>query len=114
LGSNIETQALSGVIQSGVFGSGHVAFNAAGGGQLQQDWKCKSAPIAFSTVFPARQARRAPAAFGGGGGEYSNDRRFPAAVFDVLAKGIADAFDLLGESAITLARYSTARLFDAK
>jgi len=101
LGSNFETKALPGVVQSGELGPSHVAFNPAGGGQLQQDLEVQITPERFldrrSLLGRLDGLRRRSEA------SVQTTDRFQQQAFDVLAKGIGDAFDLSHE-----------RLFDAK
>lgn len=113
LGSNFETGALPSLVQPGELGAAHAAFDPAGGGQLLKNLKLSIAPDRFEDrkallrqldSFKSRLDRT---------GEMESATVFEQRAFEVLAKGIADAFDLKKEDPRTIARYDTSSCFKA-
>ncbi len=111
LGGNFETSALPTLTQAGTFGSTYAAFNPSGGGDLQQDMRL--------TMEPARLADRR-ALMGGldrlrrsvdATGALSGVDTYQTQAFEMITRGVADAFDLAKEEASTLERYDTSHFF---
>ncbi len=111
LGKNFETGALPTLTQPGTLGDTYAAFNPAGGGQIQKDMKLK--------IDPSRLLDRRTLLAG-----LDNFRRrvdvtrdldgvnsYQQQAFDVISRGVADAFDLSKEDPRTVERYDTTKLF---
>ena len=109
--SNFETGALPTLTQPGDLGAAHAAFDPSGGGQLLKNLKVSLPAARFSDrkallgqldTFKRRLDKTR---------EMDDASEFEQRAFDVLAKGIADAFDLGKEDARTVERYDTAKCF---
>jgi hypothetical protein len=111
---NFETDALPTLTQTGQLGPAYSAFNPAGGGQLKDDLELKIGP---ERLTDRRQLlagldhlrRRADNSKLLDGAD-----RFQQQAFDVIMRGVAEAFDLSRESPGTLERYDTSKLFNAR
>lgn len=111
LGSNFETGALPTLTQPGTFGSTYAAFNPSGGGDLQQDMRLAIAPPRLSDRKSLLQdldrfRRQADA-----GGMLAGVDTYQQQAFEIIARGVADAFDLSKEDQATIDRYDTSKLF---
>ncbi len=111
LGSNFETSALPTLTQPGSFGSTYAAFNPSGGGDLQQDMRLSVAPprlVDRKALLSDldRFRRRADAA-----GLLEGVDTYQQQAFEMITRGVADAFDLSKEDPATVARYDTSHLF---
>jgi hypothetical protein len=114
LGSNFETKALSTMTQSGKLGPTFSAFNPAGGGQLQQDMELKVTPdrlqdrrsLLGNLDALQRQVDRL--------GILDDANTYQQQAFDVIMRGVAEAFDLSQEDPRTVERYDTSKIFDMK
>jgi Protein of unknown function (DUF1501) len=111
LGKNFETGALPTLTQTGTLGPTFAAFNPSGGGQLQQNLELKVPRERFDDrrsllkqldTFKRRvdQTRA-----------LDGVDAFQQQAYEVIIRGIADAFDLSKEDPKTLARYDTSKLF---
>ncbi len=113
LGSNFETDALPTLTQPGDLGPPYAAFNPAGGGQLKADLEL--------TIGAERLSDRRRLLAGLDQIKRAADRtavlegadRFQQQAFDVITRGVAEAFDLSREDPRTIERYDTTRLFPA-
>lgn len=111
LEGNFETTALSTLTTPGQLGPSYEAFNPSGGGQLKSDLELKIDP---SRLQDRRQLlkqldlvhRRLDAS-----GALEGASQFQQQAFDVILRGVADAFDLSQEDPRTVARYDTSHLF---
>ena len=114
LASNFETEAMPTLTDPGNLGSTHRAFNPVGGGPLKQDMELKIPPerLADRRGLLRRLDRIRRKADASGLLESSDTYRQQA--FDILARGISDAFDLSKEDPRTVERYDTSRVFDPK
>jgi hypothetical protein len=111
LGSNFETSALPTLTQPGSFGSTYAAFNPSGGGDLQQDMRLSIAPprLVDRKALLAdldRFRHRADAS-----GLLEGVDTYQQQAFEMITRGVADAFDLSKEDPSTVARYDTSHLF---
>ncbi|MFP6574615.1 MAG: DUF1501 domain-containing protein [Pirellulaceae bacterium] len=114
LGSNFETKALSTMTQAGKLGPTFSAFNPAGGGQLQQDMELKVTPdrlqdrrsLLGTLDTLQRQVDRL--------GILDDANTYHQQAFDVIMRGVAEAFDLSQEDPRTVERYDTSKIFDMK
>ena len=111
LGSNFETSALPGLTSPGTLGRNYKAFDPAGGSELKDNLELKIAPSRFtdrrSLLSRLDQIRR----FADTTGMLDGASKFQQQAFDVIAQGVADAFDLQQESANTLKAYDTTHHF---
>lgn len=113
LSTNFETNALPTLTSPGELGPAYGAFDPSGGGQLLQNLKLSLSANRFDDRktllrqldgFKRKMEKT---------GELEGASVFEQRAFDVLAKGIADAFDLNKEDARTIARYDTSKCFEA-
>jgi len=113
LEKNFETDALPTLTQPGDLGSAYSAFNPAGGGQLKENLELR---IGAERLTDRRQLlseldllkRRAEQSKLLDGAD-----RFQQQAFDVIARGVAEAFDLSKEDPRTIDHYDTTKLFKA-
>jgi uncharacterized protein (DUF1501 family) len=113
LGRNFETDALPTLTPTGELGPTYSAFNPAGGGQLKDDLELRVETGRFSDRRRLlasldqfrRQADRTAVLEGA--------NHFQQQAFDVITRGVAEAFDLSKEDPRTIDRYDTAKLFPA-
>lgn len=111
LRKNFETNALPTLMTAGELGSNYAAFNPTGGGDLKQNLKLqiKRGRLDDRRALLRsldRLKRQADA-----DGLLKDADEFQQQAFDVLTRGIADAFDLSKEDPRTIARYDTSKLF---
>lgn len=113
LQANFETGALPTLTQAGDLGAGYAAFNPAGGGDLKADMQLRLGPERFQDrrllLAELDQMRRRLDA----SRAVENLDQFQQQAFEVIHRGIAEAFDLSRESPATVERYDTTRLFRA-
>jgi uncharacterized protein (DUF1501 family) len=111
LGSNFETGALPTLYSAGDLGPTYAAFNPSGGGPLQQDMQLKLSPERFddrrNLLSNLDRIRRQVDA----SGALEGVDKYQQQAFEVITRGVADAFDLKQEDPATLARYDTSHLF---
>jgi hypothetical protein len=113
LDGNFETGALPTLTTPGSLGKTYDAFDPSGGGTLKQDMQMS---IAAERLDDRRgllarlgqvrsQAERS--------GTLDRVGKYQQQAFDMIARGIAEAFDLSKEDPRTIARYDTSKLFHA-
>ncbi len=111
LQSNFETQALPTLTQTGSLGSQYEAFNPAGGSTLTRN---------MTLTLPREQfddRRRLLAGFDALRHDLDRGRalaqadKFQQQAFDIITRGVTDAFDLSKEDPRTLGLYDTSKLF---
>jgi uncharacterized protein (DUF1501 family) len=114
LGSNFETGALPTLTQPGELGPPFAAFNPAGGGQLKADLqltigaeRLSDRRLLLTELDKIKRAADRTALLEGAD-------RFQQQAFDVITRGVAEAFDLSREDPRTIARYDTTPLFPAE
>ena len=111
LKKNFETNALPGLTSAGLLSKNLAAFNPVGGGQLKQNMELKIPLGRFEDrrllLAQLDRIRRTVDLEDALGGVDVYQRQ----AFDVIARGVADAFDLSRESPQTIARYDTSTLF---
>ena len=111
LGSNFETSALPTLTQPGSFGSTYAAFNPSGGGDLQQDMRLAVTPPRLadrkSLLSDLDRFRRQTDA----SEVLDGVDTYQQQAFEMITRGVADAFDLSREDPATVARYDTSKLF---
>lgn len=111
LGNNFETGALPTLTSAGDLGSTYAAFNPSGGGDLQKDMQLKM-PVERlddrrNLLAGLDRIRRQVDA----SGAIEGLDKYQQQAFEVITRGVADAFDLSQEDAATLARFDTSHLF---
>jgi hypothetical protein len=111
LDSNFETSALPTLTQPGSLGTTYAAFNPSGGGDLTQDMQLKLPASRLSDRKELlhrldnlrRQADSAQSV--------ESLSFYQQQAFEMITRGVADAFDLSKEDPRTVARYDTSRMF---
>lgn len=109
--ANFETGALGTLTQAGALGDTYAAFNPSGGGELKQDMELRMpAERLADRLGLLRQldgARRQA--------DLSRSMEsmsfYQRQAFEVVTRGVAEAFDLRREDPQTVARYDTSHLF---
>ncbi len=111
LGGNFETGALPTLTSPGDLGPAYAAFDPSGGDQLKKNLQLKISTERFE------DRRRLLAGFDtvrrdlDATGAMDGATKFQQQAFDVIARGVGDAFDLSKEDPKTVARYDTSGLF---
>ncbi len=113
LESNFETGALPTLTDPGDLGAPYAAFNPSGGGQLKQNMELKITPERLSDrrnllAGLDRIKRQVDVT-----GELDGADKFQQQAFDVITRGVAEAFDLSKEDPRTVERYDTTHIFRA-
>ena len=111
MGSNFETGALPTLTAAGDLGPAYGAFDPAAGGEFKRVMQMHMDPTRFDD---RRQLlgqldglrRRIDAS-----GALNNYDRFQQHAFDLVVKGVVQAFDLAKEDPSTVDRYDTSKLF---
>jgi len=111
LQGNFETGALPTLTAPGELGPSYAAFDPSGGDQLRKNFQLK---IPQERLNERRQLlaglddvkRQADAS-----GVMDGMDKFQQQAFDVITRGVGEAFDLAKEDPATLARYDTGKLF---
>ena len=111
LKGNFETSALPTLTDPGEFGANYAAFNPIGGGELKQNMELKIPAARFDSRRELlgqldRLKHRADATQA-----VSSMNQFQQQAFDVITRGVADAFDLSKEDPRLVERYDTSKLF---
>jgi hypothetical protein len=114
LDRNFETDALPTLTSAGDLGPSYAAFNPSGGGDLKHNMQLRIPPERLTDrrelLTDLDRLRRKLDETG----TLEGVDRFQQQAFDVILRGIAEAFDLSKESPATLARYDTTHLFRAE
>ena len=111
LKQNFETKALSSLMTAGELGPSFAAFDPSGGGQLKQNLELK---MTAQQLADRRGLLNKLDGFKRQlevTGELDGLDAFQQQAYDVLLRGVADAFDLSKEAPRTLADYDTSKLF---
>lgn len=111
MGSNFETGALPTLTQPGSFGPTFAAFNPSGGGDLKQDMELAVAPDRFGDRRALLQGLDLLRRSADSGGLISGLDNYQQQAFEMITRGVAEAFDLSKEDARTVERYDTSKLF---
>jgi hypothetical protein len=111
LDDNFETGALPTLTSPGELGASYGAFNPSGGGELKANLQLRIPPERLASRRDLlagldRLRRRLDET-----GALNGVDRFQQQAFDVIARGIASAFDLSKESPATLKKYDTTHIF---
>lgn len=111
LGKNFETNALPGLTTAGQLGQNFAAFNPIGGGELKANMEMRLSPERFgdrkSLLSSLDRIRRDVDA--NGLLEFTDEYQRQA--FEIIARGVADAFDIKQEDPQTIAKYDTSHVF---
>jgi uncharacterized protein (DUF1501 family) len=111
LGSNFETGALPTLTQPGSLGANYAAFNPSGGSELKQNMELRLSADRFDDrrqlLGLLDRVRRTAESQG----LLEGVDRYQQQAFEVILRGVAEAFDLSREDRATVARYDTAHLF---
>jgi hypothetical protein len=112
LGGNFETGALPTLYSAGQLGANYAAFNPSGGGPLQKDMQLKLTSERFDDRRQLlgsldRIHRQVDSS-----GALDGVDKYQQQAFEVITRGVADAFDLTKEDRATLARYDTSHVFN--
>lgn len=111
LKGNFETGALPTLTQPGELGPSFAAFNPSGGGDVQKNMELRIARERFDDrrylLGKLDTIRREVDSSGMLGGS----DKFQQQAFEVIARGVAEAFDLSKEDPRTIAKYDTSKLF---
>ncbi len=112
MGQNFETDALKGLLTAGQLGATYGAFDPSGGGELKQDMELKLPRERFDDrrelLNRLDSFRRQVESTGALDGADAFQRQ----AFDVIVRGVSQAFDLSKEDPKTLEKYDTSRLFN--
>jgi len=111
LDSNFETGALPTLTQPGSLGATYAAFNPSGGGDLKRDMELAMPPERLTNRRELlsqldglrRAADRGPL--------FDRVDHYQRQAFEIVLRGVAEAFDLRGEDPRTIQRYDTSSLF---
>jgi len=114
IGTSFETGALPTLTQHGQLGATYGAFNPAGGSTIKQNMELRIEPGRLtdrrSLLTGLDRIRR--------GAEESGSLdavdKYQQQAFEIITRGVGDAFDWTKEDPKTIARYDTTKLFDAK
>lgn len=111
LGSNFETSALPTLTATGNLGSQFEAFNPVGGAQLKKSMELRLSREQFDdrkALLANLDQLRSDV---DSRGVIEREDRFHQQAFDVINRGISQAFDLSKEDSKTIERYDTSKLF---
>lgn len=111
LGSNFETGALPTLTTPGSLGPNYAAFNPSGGSEIQKNMELKLDATRFDDrrqlLGSLDRIRRQVDSTG----MLDGMDKYQQQAFEVIARGVSEAFDLTKESTATIARYETSHLF---
>jgi hypothetical protein len=111
LQSNFESQAMPSLTPSGKLGATYAAFNPSGGGDLKADMQLAMRGARFDDRRGLLDQLDGLQRHLDRSGELDGINAYQQQAYEILTRGIAKAFDLGEESAKTLARYDTSKLF---
>ena len=111
MGGNFETGALPTLTQPGSFGPTYAAFNPSGGGDLKQDMALAVAPDRFGDRRTLLQRLDRLRRSSDTNGSISGLDTYQQQAFEMITRGVAEAFDLSKEDARTVEQYDTSKLF---
>ena len=114
LGNNFETNALPGLTSPGSLGRNYTPFDPAGGSELKNNLELKIPASRFTDRRLLLNRLDQIQRFVDSSGMLDGATRFQQQAFDVIAQGVADAFDLEQESPRTLDMYNTTGHFEMK
>jgi len=112
IGTSFETTALPTLTQPGQLGPNFAAFNPAGGSTIKQNMDLRIEPDRFMDrkhLLAGLDRIRKGAEESG---ELDAVDKYQQQAFEIIAKGVGDAFDWSKEDPRTIARYDTSKLFN--
>ena len=112
LGRNFETSALPTLTDPGLLGPSFGAFDPTGGGKLKENLELKITQSRFSDRRLLLNKLDSIRRFTDSSGVLEGSNKFQQQAFDVISRGVADAFDLSHERSETMARYDTTSKFN--
>lgn len=113
LGSNFETGALPTLTQAGNLGKTFAAFDSSGGGALKDNMELRLPKLRFGDRrVLLRQLDRIRSGAEKNGTMDGVDK-YRRQAFEIITRGIGEAFDLKKENPRTIARYDTTGIFKA-
>ena len=112
--TNFETNALPTLTTAGELGASYASFNPSGGGQLKSNMQLKVSEDRLTDRRALLQNLDKIKRQVDADGLLDGSDRFQQQAFDVITRGVADAFDLSKEDPRTVERYDTSKLFDMK
>jgi hypothetical protein len=111
LGGNFETGALPTLTSPGELGPTYAAFDPSGGDQLKKNLQLKISTERFEDRKKLLAGFDAMRRDLDTTGAMDGADKFQQQAFDVIARGVGDAFDVTKEDPKTLAKYDTSGLF---
>lgn len=111
LGSNFETGALPTLTQPGALGPQFESFNPAGGSKLKQSMTLSMPREKFDDRHRLLAELDALRRDADRAGSFSRTDRYQQQAYDIITRGMTEAFDLSKESPKTIERYDTSKLF---
>ncbi len=111
LGNNFETGALPTLTQPGSFGPTYAAFNPSGGGDLKRNMELTLDRDRFSDRRELLKGLDLLRRQADSRGALAGLDVYQQQAFEIIARGVAEAFDLSKEDPRTVARYETSHLF---
>lgn len=111
LEGNFETGALPTLTQPGQLGPAYGAFDPSGGGELKQNLELRIQPEQLNDRRSLLRGLDRIQRHADSTGLMRGSDRFQDQAFDVITRGVAEAFDLSKEDPRTLAKYDTSHIF---
>jgi hypothetical protein len=111
LEGNFETGALPTLTQPGDLGPTYGAFDPSGGGELKKNMELKLKPEELQDRRSLLSSLDRIQRHVDSTGMMDGADRFQQQAFDVITRGVAEAFDLSKEEPKTIARYDTSGIF---
>lgn len=111
IGTSFETGALPTLTQPGELGANFAAFNPAGGSTIKQNMELRIEPDRFMDrrhlLTGLDRLRRGAEE----SGVLESVDKYQQQAFDIISRGVGNAFDWTSEDPATIARYDTSKLF---
>jgi len=114
LGNNFETNALPTLVTPGDLGPSFGAFDPSGGGPLKENMQLRIPPERLGSRKNLLSGLDRLRSDVDASGLMEGADKFQQQAFDVITRGVADAFDLSQEDPKTIAKYDTSHLFENK
>lgn len=113
LGSNFESSALPTLTQAGALGRNYEAFDSSGGSDLKDNMQLRIPELRLGDRRTLLQQLDRVRFQADRSGLLERTDRYQQQAFDIITRGISEAFDLRRENRDTLARYDTTGIFNA-
>jgi len=114
LGSNFETGALPTLTQAGKLGKTFAAFDSSGGGDLKGNMELRLPKLRLGDRRELLKQLDRVRFNAETNGTLDRVDKYRQQAFEIITRGIGEAFDLKKESPKTLARYDTTGIFKAE